>query len=381
MPDLGYSEDEKMVQDLMSKFAREELRTIAEAADTNEAAPEEVLAKGQTDLALAIMSIPESRGGAWEGNPQDVQHVVRTEELSYGCPALALSLPGLGLTGPALISIATEEQAAPLLEPFCGESPAWAALALTEGDAGANFELMETTCEGSGESWKVTGTKGPVVNASRSGGFVVIAKASDGPRVLWVDKEAAGVEVKEAKWTGLRAADMGHVVFNGAEGKLLGEDDAEKQAAAAQQILDHARLTVSAAMIGAARAALNESVEFSKTRVQFGEPVGQKQGLAFMMAEMAMTLEAAWQHVLAVASRAEKGKSITIQAASAHAHTCEVTHTVTERGVQVHGGYGFTREYPVEKWMRDVRVLSLLAGGLSESLQAAAAEIEPKKKK
>lgn len=380
MPDLGYSEDEKMVQDLMSKFARDELRSIAEEADTNQAAPQEVLAKGQTDLALAIMSIPESRGGAWEGNPQDVQNMIRIEALSYGCPALAFSLPGLGLTGPALTSIAGEEQAAPLLEPFCGEQPAWAALALTEGDAGADFDLMDTTCEGSGDTLKITGTKGPVVNAGRAAGFVVIARASDGPRVLWVEKEAAGVEIKEANWLGLRAADMGHVSFNGADGKVLGDPDPEAQRKAAQSILDHARLSVSAAMIGAARAALDESVEFSKTRVQFGEPVGQKQGLAFMMAEMAMTLEAAWQHVLSVAARAEKGKPITIQAAGAHAHTCEVAHMITERGVQVHGGYGFTREYPVEKWMRDVRVLSLVAGGMSESLQTAAAELEPKKK-
>ena len=377
MADFGLSDEEKLVQDMMVKFAREELRKVATEADQHERAPEELLRKGHSDLALAVMSIPESLGGAWDGSPQQVQQAVRTFELSYGCAALALAMPGLGLAAPALVGgIATEAQAKKILEPFCGDSPAWASLALVEGSAGADLSLLETKAEGSGASWKVTGTKAPVLNAARSLGYVVVARASDGGlRVLWVKQGAPGVTVKEGKYVGLRAAGLGKVTFENALAEILGADDAKAHAEAAQKILDGARLLVAAAAAGVAKAALDTAVQYSVSRVQFGEPIGQKQGISFMEADMAMDAEAARLLVLRAASLAQSGKPYGGAAAKASGLACQAAMRAAVDAVQIHGGYGFIREYPVEKWMRDAKALSLVVGAPQESYLAAGATL------
>lgn len=368
MPDLSLSEDERLVQETMARFAKDELRAVHLQADHAEQAPEDLLAKGQTDLAIAVMTIPEKFGGAWEGTPQDVQAAIRGIELGYGCPALTLALPGPGLGAHALVGgLATDEQATRILEPFVGEEPAWAALALTEPISGARFGDLEARAKKSGDGWKISGVKGPVVNASRALGFVVIARAVDGEkdlgvRVFWVKADAEGVKVADQKWLGLRAAGLGKVTFENAPAELLGEDDPEKQLAAAQGILDRARLEVAALMAGMSRAALDTSIEFSKTRVQFGEPIGQKQGIAFLQADMGMESEGARMLVLKAASKAEMGKAITCEAAEAYGFAARAAMFVTVNAVQIHGGYGFIREYPVEKWMRDAKTLGLLLG-------------------
>ncbi|MEW6774713.1 MAG: acyl-CoA dehydrogenase family protein [Bdellovibrionota bacterium] len=374
MVDLALSDDEKLVQETMARFARDELRTLATDADRLEKAPDEILRKGHVDLALAAMSIPEAFGGAWDGSPHQVQLAIRLETLGNGCAGLALAMPGPGLAAPALVKgIATDDQAKKILAPFAEDKPVWAALALVEADAGADFSAFDCVAEKSGSGWIVRGRKTPVVNAARAQGYVVVAKAPDGLRVLWVAREQAAVKVKEGKYVGLRAAGMGDVTFENAVAELLGADDAKAHEQAAKLLLDYARLSVAALAAGVAKAALDTAIEFSKTRVQFGEPIGQKQGIAFLEADMAMEAEGARLMVYRAASLAAAGKNFSASAARAHAYACQAAAHATLDAVQIHGGYGFIREYPVEKWMRDAKALCLIAGSPGDSLQTAGA--------
>jgi acyl-CoA dehydrogenase len=290
------------------------------------------------------------------------------EELGWGCSGIGTSLMCNGLAS-APVGIGASEELKKKYLGMLTEEPKLASFCLTEPDAGSDVSSMRTTAVRQGDKYVINGTKCFITNGSHASWYTVYAKTDKeaghrGISAFIVPRDADGVTVdKKEDKLGQRASDTAMISFNNVEipaDHLIGEEN--KGFKLAMMTLDRTRPGVSAMAVGIANAAFEFARDYAKERVQFGVPIAMHQAIQFMIADMATKIEAARLLTWKSAVELDQGKRNTLVSSHAKRFAADSAMEVTVDAVQVYGGYGFIKEYPVEKLMRDAKIMQLYEG-------------------
>ncbi len=364
--DYFLTEEQQMIVDLARKIAQEKIKPVREHYDETEEFPWPIV----QELAKADLCgiyIPPEYGGFSSGV---FNLVLVVEELCKvdGGIALALAASALG-TFPILIG-GNEEQKKKYL-PDIASGKKLAAFGLTEPEAGSDATAMRTTAKKEGDFYVLNGTKCFITNAGEAETYTVFAKTNPdrGPRGIScfiVEKGTPGFEFgKKEKKMGIRASVTRELIFNNCmipKENLLGKEG--RGLLIAQGTLDTSRPGVAAQALGIAAGALDEALNYARTRVQFGQPISSFQAIQHMLADMATEVEAARCLLYQTARMmdANPGKRTTKESAMSKLYCSEVAMRTTTNAVQIFGGYGYIREYPAEKMMRDAKITQIYEG-------------------
>jgi alkylation response protein AidB-like acyl-CoA dehydrogenase len=363
--DLRPTDDQALIGQTARRFAEDIMRKAAYAADAAAAPDPKVLAAAQ-ELMLAALVVPEAAGGIAETRAL-VTTVLAIEELARGDMGLALAmLAPLGVVN-ILVEYGTHAQQQTWLPKFTGDAFVPAALALLEPRPGSNPARPQTGAVRAPGGWKLYGEKTLVPLGQTAELFVVLAEIQGaGPRLFLVPKGTDGVTVTAQPAMGLRAAGTCKVAFDGAfiaADALVGGEDA-RGSFDAQPVIDRARIAWGAMAVGGARAVLDYVIPYCNERKAFGEPVSNRQAVAFLIADLAIELEGMRLLVHRAASLADQGKSVTREANLVRVQCTAKGMKAGTDGVQLLGGHGFVKDHPVERWYRDLRAIGIMEGAL-----------------
>jgi len=364
MVDFTLTEEQERLRELVRKFAQREIAPVAAELDREQRFSQEIVDKYyETGLLHGV--VPEEYGG---GGLSSLEGCIAAEELGAVCGGVAsyLGANSLGLT-PFLIA-GSPELKKELLPKHCA-GPSLAAFCLTEAEAGSDVASMRSTAKRVGDEYVINGTKQFITNGGVASLYSVFASEQPelrhkGISCFMVPAKTPGVShgKKEDKM-GQRAADTREVIFQDVRVPArfrLGEGlDGFK---IAMMTLDESRAGVGAAAVGIARAALEAAVTYAKERKQFGKPLAQQQAIQFMLADMAMKVEAARLLVWRAAHLHDQGLRNTKESAIAKCFAGDTAMQVTTDAVQVLGGYGYMKDYPLEKYMRDAKLHQIYEG-------------------
>jgi len=364
MISFSLTDEQKMLQETSHKFAEKEIRPHAERLDREGEFPREILQKA-FDVGLMNETIPESFGG---GGLSILDSCIVNEEMSWGCVGVNTSRSANSLAVTPILVAGTEEQQKQFLGPLC-EELRFAGFGLTESGAGSDAGSVATTAKLVGDEYVLNGTKCFITNGGVGDLFTIFAstdkeKKHRGLSCFVVTTDMEGVSAgKEEDKMGQRASNTSEIILEEVrvpKENLVGkEGDGFK---IAMQTLDKARPGVAASSVGVARAALEYAVEYSKQRIQFGKPIAMNQAIQFMVADMATKVELARLMAYKSAWLVDQGERNTFPAAIAKLYASDIAMEVTTDAVQIYGGYGYMREYPVEKLMRDAKLLQIYEG-------------------
>jgi acyl-CoA dehydrogenase len=358
--------EQRELRALAREFAENEIRPKAADYDEHQTHPADVIAKAH-ELELMNVHLPAELGGL--GLP-GFEGMLIGEELSWGCAGVAVSIVANTLGAAPVLIAGSDEQKREWLPPLL-ESPILCSFALTEPDAGSDAARVKTTAERRGDGYVLNGSKMFITNAGHAAWSVVFAstdraKRHRGLSAFVVPMEAEGVMVeKHLDKMGQRATDTSafalHDVVVPAGNRLGQEGDGFK---IAMQTLDFTRPGTAAGAVGVAQAAYDYSVEYAKGRVTFDVPIAMHQGVSFLIADMAAEIEAArlltWQAAWMLDSG--YGRKATLYSSFAKRFAADAAMKVTTDAVQIFGGYGYIKEYPVEKLMRDAKLFQIYEG-------------------
>ncbi|HZA90815.1 MAG TPA: acyl-CoA dehydrogenase family protein, partial [Solirubrobacterales bacterium] len=362
--DLTLTDEQKDLRELAHNFAEREIRPVAWDYDRDATWPQEIVEKAW-EVGLMNVELPEAYGGP---GLDQLSGVLIEEEMGWGCSGIGTSLMANGLAATPVVLGGSEEVKKKYLT-MLTEEPKLASFCLTEPDAGSDVGGMKTRAVKKGDKWVISGSKCFITNGSHASWYTVYAKTDPdaghrGISAFVVPRDADGVTVdKKEDKLGQRASDTALISFDEVEvptGNLLGEENHGFKLA--MMTLDRTRPGVSALAVGIARAAFEFASEYSKERVQFGVPIAMHQAVAFMIADMATKIEAARLLVWQSAVLLDQGKRNTLAASHAKRFAADAAMEVSVDAVQVYGGYGFIKEYPVEKLMRDAKIMQLYEG-------------------
>jgi alkylation response protein AidB-like acyl-CoA dehydrogenase len=359
--DLTPTEDEQMLVDVVSELAEERLRPAAADANDACAAPEEVLKAG-SEIGLPILGVPEALGGI-SSERSAMAGTLVAEALAKGDMGLAVACLAPGAVATALSLWGSDEQQSTYLPAFTEEEVPAAALALTEPRP--LFDAMDphTTATRDGEGYVLNGVKSLVPRAADAELFVVGARLEDRPALFLVESSTAGLAIESEPSMGIRAAGLGRVLLDDvrvAGIALLGDARGEAYA----ECVRLSRLGWCALAIGTAQAVLDYVIPYVNERQAFGEPVSNRQSVAFMVANIGIELQAMRLVTYKAASRAAQGRPFDREVALARRLCAERGMQIGNDGVQLLGGHGFVKEHPVERWYRDLRAIGLIDGGV-----------------
>lgn len=359
--DLTPSDEQQMIVETMQQVADELLRTHAEQAEAD-GAPTAALRAQTNELGVMAMSIPEDLGGAMtERSP--VTTALITETLAYGDMGLAVSLLATPSVALLLADHASGAQQEAFLTPLAGEDAPLASFAVMEDRVLFSPFDLATRVSRKGEKQTLSGEKTLVVNGADSAFFVVAARSPEGaPGLYLVEADAPGVRIEAAPAMGLRAAGMCRVKFDA----VTLRDDAELplEDGAYARIINSARLAWCALATGTATAVRDYVIPYANERVAFGEPISHRQSVAFMISNMAIERDGLRLTMLRAASQLEQGVDATRGTQLARTLAARHAMQIGADGVQIFGGHGFVKEYPVERWYRDLRATGLMEGVL-----------------
>ncbi len=351
---------QKMARDYVEK----EVIPVAAEYDEKEEMPVELVRKMAAE-GFASISIPEEYGGA---GMDEVTLCLVTEELGRGCAGIATGVGANALAGLPILLAGNEEQKKRYLGSMCEGK--LASFCLTEPDAGSDVSAISTTARKDGSDYLINGTKCFITNGTYADYYVVFAVTDPkrGARTLTpfvVEKSFPGIDAtKKEKKMGIRSSNTAVVIFDEVRvpaENLLGKEGGGFRAA--METFDISRPMIGALAVGVARAAYEAAAKYAKERVQFGKPIIQQQAIQFMLADMAMEIEAARSLVLRVAGMVEqKQKNLSAYSAMAKAFAGDTAMRATIDALQVLGGYGYTRDYPLEKYMRDAKIMQIYEG-------------------
>jgi len=358
------SDDQRALQDLARKFAKEHMIPNAEHHDRTGEFPVEVTKKAW-ELGLMNTHIPQEYGGLGLGV---LDGIIITEELAYGCTGIATAMEANGLASAPLIVAGNDEQKKEFLGMLTAE-PKYAAYCVTEPGAGSDVAGITTVAKKVGDEYVINGAKMWITNANVASWYFVLAYTDPsakhkGMSGFIVPRDTPGITVgKKEDNLGQRASDTRGITFENvkipAKYRLGNEGDGFRIAMSA---FDHTRPMVSAGAVGLARRAMDEAIAYAQTRKTFGKPIAAYQAVSFMIAEMAMNIEAARNLVWRAGWEIDNGHRNTKFAAMAKAFAADMAMKVTTDAVQVFGGYGYSKEYPVEKLMRDSKIYQIYEG-------------------
>lgn len=356
--DLNPSDEQQMTRDVVQRFARDEMLEAARPADEAAALPEGFLQK-TIDLGLNYMPIPEAMGGVGAGR-SPMSNVLNIEDLARGDMSMAIAaLAPLSVINCLLDGASEAQQKAAFLK-LAGEAFTPAALALLEPGIGFNPRRLATTAERQGDgSYILNGRKSMVAFGAEASVIVVFAQTDEGVTGFLLEQDMAGVSFSEEDYMGLRPLPLYGMelqdVTVAAEARLGGEFDLER-------FISLGKIAVAALAVGTCQAVLDYVVPYVNERHAFGEPISNRQAVAFMVADMATEIEGLRLMVWRAASQAEQGLDCQRAAFLAHRNAIKYGMKVGTDGIQLLGGHGFTREYPVEMWYRNLRALATLEG-------------------
>src|SRR5215208_2353737 len=345
-------------------FAEKEIRPVAWDYDRDATWPQEIVEKAW-EVGLMNTHIAEDYGGP---GLDYLSGCLIEEEMGWGCSGIGTSLMANGLAA-APVSIGGSEEVKKKYLGLLTEEPKLASFCLTEPDAGSDVGGMKTRATKNGDKYIISGSKCFITNGSHASWYTVYAKTDPdaghrGISTFVVDRDAPGVTVdKKEDKLGQRASDTALISFDEVEvpaGNLLGEEN--KGFKLAMMTLDRTRPGVSAMAVGIAQAAFEFARDYSKERVQFGVPIAMHQAIQFMIADMATKIEAARLLTWKSGALLDQGERNTLASSHAKRFAADSAMEVTIDAVQVYGGYGFIKEYPVEKLMRDAKIMQLYEG-------------------
>jgi len=362
--DLTLTDEQKDLRELAHNFAEKEIRPVAWDYDRDAVWPQEIIEKAH-EVGLMNTHVPEEYGGPGLGY---LESCLIEEELGWGCSGIATSLICNGLATVPVVLGGSDE----VKREFFGmlvEEPKLASFCLTEPEAGSDVGSMRTRAEKRGDKYVINGTKVFITNGSHANWYAVYAKTDPqaghkGISAFVVPRETPGVSVlKKEDKLGQRASDTAQIQFEDAEVPeryLLGEENHGFRLA--MMTLDRTRPGIAAMAVGIGQAAFEFASNYAKERVQFGVPIAQHQAIQFMIADMATKVEAARLLVWQSAILLDQGGRNTLAASHAKRFAADAAMEIATDAVQVYGGYGFIKEYPVEKLMRDAKIMQLYEG-------------------
>jgi len=360
--DLAPDDEQQMFQEAVRDFAEAKVRPAAQAADAERKAPAELLGQAN-ELGINMLGIPEELGGVMHEQAATTAALVG-EALAHGDMGIAYAALAPGAVATAIGHWGTAEQEATYLPAFGGEDVPAAALALLEPRPLFDPLRLETTAKRDGEDWVLSGGKSLVARATECELFVVAA-AVEGkdPALFMVESGAKGLSVQDEPAMGLRPAATGRLLIEDVRlpgSALLGEGKREDYVECVQR----ARIAWSALAVGAAQAVLDYVIPYVNERTAFGEPVSNRQAVAFGVSDIGIESSGMRLAVYRAASRADQGEEFGREAALARKLCAAKGMAIGSEGVQLLGGHGFVKEHPVERWYRDLRAAGVMEGAL-----------------
>ena len=361
---FALTDEQKALRELAHEFAVKEIRPVAAEHDEHQTHPADVIAKAH-EVGLMNPHIPEELGGAGLGS---MDGAILGEELCWGCSGIGTSIVANILGALPMLIAGTEEQQREWLPPLL-EEPILCSFALTEPNAGSDVSGIQTTAVRRGDEYVLNGSKTFISNAGHAAWTVVFAKTdpSKGHRgisAFVVPMDTPGVHIeKHLDKMGQRSTDTSAFALTDvvvpSENRIGEEGDGFK---IAMKTLDFTRPGTAAGAVGVAQAAFELAVEYAKERVTFDVPIAMHQGVNFLIADMATEIEAARLLVWQSAWLHDQGERATLQSSFAKRFAADTAMKVTTDAVQVFGGYGYIKEYPVEKLMRDAKLFQIYEG-------------------
>ncbi|HEX2622013.1 MAG TPA: acyl-CoA dehydrogenase family protein [Phototrophicaceae bacterium] len=357
--------EQKELQKLARNFAAKEIIPVAEEYDREGKFPEEIFHKAR-NIGLANMNIPAEYGGM---GATVFEECVVAEELGYGCTGISTSMGTNGLGSLPIILGGNEQQKQHWLGDRLVEQGQFVSYGVTEAAAGSNVVGIETRAERKGGHYVVNGSKTFITNASHANFFTIFAKTDPsaghrGMSAFIIDRQTPGVSIgKKFDKLGQRASDTAEIVFENVEvpaENIIGQEG--QGFYLAMKVFDYSRPGVAAGAVGLQRRALEESVKYARERHAFGVPIYQHQAIGHKIADMAINYEAARLLVWQAAWAVDHGMVNPKLAAYAKAFAADMATKAAVDAVQVFGGYGFMKEYPVEKLLRDVKIFQIYEG-------------------
>ncbi len=362
---MELTREQLMIQKMAREFARKDLEPLAAERDRNHEYPAGSL-KQMGGLGLLGMLVPEEYGGE---NMDTVSYALAMSEVAYACASTAviMSVHNSICCG-SLLRFGTPEQKERYLVPMA-KGDIICSFALSEPEAGSDPASMTATAEKHGDYYLLNGTKRWITGGATSELFIVLAKtdpdaAHKGISAFLVTRDMDGFETGRLEdKMGQCASDTTDLLLNNCKvpaDHLLGREG--DGFVVAMSGLDDGRIGIAALSLGLGQAALDHAVDYSKKRVQFGRPIADNQGLRWIIADMAVDVEAARLLVLNAAAKKDRGEKCSKEASIAKLFASEMANRVTGQAIQIYGGYGYTREFPVERFYRDARVLTIYEG-------------------
>jgi acyl-CoA dehydrogenase len=361
--DFTLTDEQQAMREMAHDFAEKEIRKVAWEYDKEGTWPEDIIGKAW-ELGLMNSHLPEEYGGP---GLSYLDGAIIEEELAWGCSGISTTLSCNGLAS-APVAIGGSDE---LKKDYLGrlsEAPLLASFCLTEPDAGSDVSGMKTTATKRGDKWVINGSKCFITNGEYANWYTVFAKTDKdaghrGISCFIVPREAGVVVDKHEDKMGQRASNTATITFPEVEiplGNLVGEEN--KGFKLSMMTLDRTRPGVAAMATGVSRAAWEMAMDYSKERVQFGVPIAMHQGIQFMLADMATKVHLSRLATYNAAVLLDQGKRNTLESSHAKRFAADSAMEVTTDAVQVFGGYGFIKEYKVEKLMRDAKLLQLYEG-------------------
>ncbi|MCG8568210.1 MAG: acyl-CoA dehydrogenase [Desulfobacterales bacterium] len=359
------TDEQVMIQNMVREFSRKVVAPTASERDKTKEFPADNF-KQMGELGLMGMMIPEEYGGE---EADAVSYVLALSEIAYSCASTSVVMSVQNsIVCESLYKFGTEEQKQEYLIPLAS-GEIIGAFGLTEPEAGSDPVSQETTAVKEGDEYVINGTK-RFITSGKNGSVVLVTAKTDpsaghkGISCFIVPKGTPGLVVGHMEdKMGLRASDTTDLIFENCRvpaSQMLGkEGDGFKIAMSG---LDSGRIGIAAQSLGVAQAAFDAAVKYTKKRKQFGVPVTKHQAIRFQVADMAVQIEAAKQLIFSAASMKDRGEPYTREASMAKLYASEMVNTVTARAIQMHGGYGFTKDYDVERFYRDARVFTIYEG-------------------
>ncbi len=359
------TEEQSMVRDMVRRFVEEEIKPKAAEMDKECQIFPEIYQK-LAELGLFGVYIPEEYGGA---GMDVVSYAIVIEELSRGCASTGILVSAhTSLVVDPIYKHGTEEQKKKFLVPLAsGEKVG--AHAMTEPGAGTDVASISTTARKEGDKYIINGTKHFITNGKEAGIYVVFAKTDKEARhkgisAFIVEKDTPGFSIGKLEHKlGIRASSTAELIFENCEvpaENLLGKEG--QGFYIAMECYDGGRVGVAAQAIGIAQAAFEEALAFAQERSQFGQPIANFQAIQFKLADMATAIEAARLLNLKAAWLEQEGKLFYHHSAMSKLMASDVAMRVTREAIQIMGGYGFTQDYPVERYYRDAKITEIYEG-------------------
>ena len=363
---LNYNltEEQNDIVRLARNFAKNEMIPLAEYYDESEKHPEEIVKKAW-EVGLMNLSIPEEYGGP---GLEFFTYCLVNEELCWGCAGITTIFNANTLANLPIIIGGSDEQKRKFLTPFT-KAPILSAFGLTEPNSGSDAGAMHSIARLEGDYYVINGSKCFITNGAVASQFVIFAsvdrsKGAKGVTAFVVPSDTPGISCgKKEKKLGIRASVTSEIIMENLrvpkENLLLGEGKGMRLALGT---LNKARISVASGAVGVSRRAFEEALAYSKQRVQFGKPICELQAIQHMLADMAISIQAMRDLYWRAAWMASNDLPCQKESAICKAFNTEVGFKVVNTGLQIFGGYGYIREYPMEKLLRDIRIMTIVDG-------------------